>query len=32
MSVLASLRSTVRHPSFRLAATDMAGTSLGIAA
>ena len=28
----AVVRSTVRHPAFRLAAVDMAGTSLGIAA
>ena len=32
MSVRASIRSTVRHPAFRMAAIDMAGTSLGIAA
>lgn len=31
MSRLA-VRRTVRHPAFRLAAVDMAGTSLGIAA
>ncbi|MFN7152548.1 MAG: AzlC family ABC transporter permease [Acidovorax sp.] len=32
MSHTATIRRTVRHPSFRLAALDMAGTSLGIAA
>lgn len=32
MSRTAVIRNTVRHPSFRLAAVDMAGTSLGIAA
>ena len=32
MSVSAALGRTLRHPSFRMAAIDMAGTSLGIAA
>lgn len=32
MSRTAVIRNTLRHPSFRLAAVDMAGTSLGIAA
>ena len=32
MSVRARIGRTVRHPAFRLAALDMAGTSLGIAA
>ena len=32
MSRIAHVRSTLQHPSFRLAAADMAGTSLGIAA
>ncbi|GAA4426193.1 AzlC family ABC transporter permease [Acidovorax lacteus] len=32
MSSLLAVRATVRHPAFRLAIQDMAGTSLGIAA
>ncbi len=32
MSRIAQIRRTVRHPSFRMAAIDMAGTSLGIGA
>ena len=32
MSGLQAVRATVRHPAFRLAMQDMAGTSLGIAA
>lgn len=32
MSGLLAVRATVRHPAFRLAIQDMAGTSLGIAA
>ena len=32
MSVRARIGRTLRHPAFRLAAADMAGTSLGIAA
>ena len=32
MSVQARIAGTLRHPAFRLAALDMAGTSVGIAA